>query len=128
MSEERYRSLKWTITLGTMPGYGETKQDRIPKDKFVDLFRDIALIVEKDTGIYISCVFYDSVTVYKTEWGCTEEGELTYTLTGSCNRAFTDTDGYLEALKLLARKLKERLNQSTILLEIMPMEEFYFKD
>ena len=78
MSEERYRSLKWTITLGTTPGYGETKQDRIPKDKFVDLFRDIALIVEKETGIYISCVFYDSMTVYKTEWGCTEEGELTW--------------------------------------------------
>ena len=122
-----YNSLKWTITIGTVPGYGMSEQERMNEKEFTEKYRTIALEVEEETGIYISCVFYNSRTVYKTEWGCPEEGELTYTLSGSCNREFSEPDKYCKALKLLAGKLKAGFEQSTVLLEMVPMEEVYYK-
>ena len=127
MNIKAYNSLKWTITIGIAPGYRIVEQERMSEKEFTQKYRSIALEVEEETGIYISCTFYNSRTVYKTEWGCPEDGEFTYTLTGSCNREFSDPEKYGNALKLLAEKLKKSFVQSTILLEMVPMEDVYYK-
>ncbi|MCR5324959.1 MAG: hypothetical protein K6E85_17010 [Lachnospiraceae bacterium] len=129
MGNGSFSSVKWSITIGVNPGYNNKTQEYIPDDEFATACRKIAQEVEDETSVYISCVFYRSRVVYKTEWGCPEEGEFTNTLTGSCNPEFCkDIDKYIEAVEMFAKKLKEEYKQSTILLEIVPMNAMYLKD
>ena len=124
-------SIKWTLILGIKSGYEfskNAKQVRLSEEEIACLYRNAALRVEEKSGVYISSVIIPSITIYKNEWGCPKEGEYTYTLSGSCNPAFSDAEKYKEALLVLAQELRKEFKQSTVLLEMYPAEVAYFRE
>ena len=127
MNKDSFSTIKWMMTIGITPGYTGINSKEFTKDELAETYRRLAAEVEEETSVYISCVFYESRTVYKAEWGCPSEGEKTYTLTGCCNTEFSDLETYSEALKKMAEKLKKCFKQSTVLLEVMPMMSIYLE-
>ena len=97
-------------------------------EEIVRLYNNAVLRVEEECGVYISSTIIPSITIYKNEWGCPKEGEYTYTLSGSCNPAFSDAEKYKEALLVLAQELRKEFKQSTVLLEMYPAEVVYFRE
>ena len=121
------KSIHWSLTIGVSAGYDLEHQKGPEEDKMVQIYAEAAAETEEKTGIYISAVIWPTRSIYKQEWGCPKEGEYTFTFTGSCNPAFAETETYKEALLELTQRLKEKLLQSTVLLEIVPAEVFYFR-
>ena len=122
------KSVKWFISLGVNSGYELENQQLKPVEEIVGRYQKIADLVNEKTGVYISAVITPSRTIYKGEWGCPVGGEYTYTLSGSCNPAFSDVEKFKEALLLLVRELRHEFDQSTLLLEIVPAEVYYDRE
>ena len=114
--------------MGINSGYDLNAQRRLSVEEVIQRYRKVALDVEKKSGVYISAVIIPSRTIYKEEWGCPAEGEYTYTLSGSCNPAFSDLKEYKEALLELTKGLRSEFKQSTLLVEIVPAEVHYIRE
>ena len=123
-----YNSIKWIISMGVNSGYDLSDQVRMPIEDIIQRYRNVAQEVEEISGVYISAVIFPSRTIYKEEWGCPAEGEYTYTLSGSCNPAFSDVEKYKQALLELVKKLRIEFRQSTLLLETVPAEVYYDRE
>ena len=123
-----YNSIKWTISIGNNSGYELTNQQRISVEEMVERYQKVALHIEEIYGVYISAVIWPSNTIYKNEWGCPKGGEITYTLSGSCNPVFADLKKYREALLQLTKALRLEFKQSTLLLEMVPAEVYYDRE
>ncbi len=120
------KSFKWFITVGTNPGYETTCSDIMPEAEFLTYVRAVTDRVSRETGVYISTIIYPANAVYKAEWGCPDKGEPVYILTGAFNSQFAEAKEYKASLMQYVEELKKSLGQSTITLEIMPSELFYF--
>ena len=123
-----YNTICWKCTIGVNGGYELEDQIKMPMEDITEIYLKTAEEVRAETGVYISAVISESRTLYSPEWGCPEEGEYSYTLSGSCNPAFAKQEEYLHALNMIAKLLKERLKQSTLLLEISPANLIYMTD
>ena len=123
-----YNTICWKITIGVNSGYDLEEQVKMPMKDITEIYLKTAEEVCAKTGVYISAVISESRTLYSPEWGCPEEGEYSYTLSGGCNPAFAKQEEYLKALNMIAKLLKERLKQSTLLLEISPANLIYMTD
>ncbi|MBR1854225.1 MAG: hypothetical protein IJ794_13965 [Lachnospiraceae bacterium] len=121
-------SIGWRITIGVHVGYSADTKEPVEEQKLIRIYRRAAEAAEAVNGVYISAVLWPSRVIYKTEWGCPEEGEFTYTFVGNCNPAFSDPETYRKALLDLTENLKRELQQSTVLLELFPSEVYYLKD
>jgi len=119
-------SIRWSCTVGINEGYDLTSQKSMPLDDFVKIYMDIAIEIFEETGTYISAVVTPSRTIYNSDWGCPQEGEFSYTISGFCNPEFSTEEEFRMALNAMICKLKERLNQCTALLEILPTELIYY--
>jgi len=127
MNDNVYNSIRWVCTAGVNRGYDLSNQEEMPIEAITSLYQKIAAQVYDETGVYISAVITPSRIVYHSEWGCPEEGEISYTFSGSCNTEFTTVDKYKNALMCVMQKLKEALQQVTLLLEIVPAQLVYLK-
>lgn len=121
-------SFKWSCVIGTTGGFDLEDQATISEDVFASTYSRLAQEVYEKTGVYVSAVITRSRVVYHEDWGCPKTGEYSFTLSGSCNPAFSEPAGYMAALKELAECLKEEWNQTTLLLEITPASVIYMKD
>lgn len=116
------------IVTGITPGYFHQNGESKNAEQISELWKEIALNVMNNTGLYISGVIQSSKTVYNTEWGCPEGGEDTFTITGQANPEFTsDLDKWLEAVAMCAQKLKHKLKQTTLTMEIFDEQLAYLK-
>ena len=127
MDNDSYNTIRWTCTTGVKGGYDLKEQTYMPIACITSLYQGIAAQVYEQTGIYISAVIIPSRTVYHSEWGCPAEGEFSYTFSGSCNTEYSTVEEYEAALLILIEKLKGVLQQSTLLLEIVPAHLVYLK-
>lgn len=118
--------MKWTLTLGVVPGYENTKTT-INLDEVGAIYQTIALRVYEKTNVYVSATLAESRTLYATSWGCPLGGESTVTFSGSHNPAFAEVEAYRNALDEIVRELKEYFKQTTALLEVTPCEIVYYK-
>ena len=118
-------SFRWSCVIGVNGGYDLENQKSVSEDEFAYRYGKLARKVYEDTGVYISAVITLSRVVYHEDWGCPKSGEYSFTLSGCCNPAFSNTQEYLSALKELAQLLKEEWDQTTLLLEIMPASVIY---
>lgn len=121
-------TIRWSCTTGVNSGYELENQRQISEEDFAAIYQETAREVYEETGTYISAVINPARFVYHEDWGCPAGGEYGYMMTGSCNPAFSDKEAYLAALKLLIGRLKEKLGQKTMLLEIMPASVLYLTE
>lgn len=123
-----FDTLHWTVTMGVNSGYQLEAQQDIGIDAFAAEFQRISEEVHTSTGIYITGVVMPSRTVYSQQFGCPKKGEISYTISGSCNPAFANPEPYMDALRLVIAELKKSYGQATMLLEVVPAHLEYFRD
>lgn len=121
-------SFIWSCVIGVNSGYNLENQKMVSEDEFAIRYGKVARKVYEETGVYISAVITRSRILYHEEWGCPQNGEYSYTVSGCCNPAFSDPEEYLAVLKKIAQMLKQEWNQTTLLLEIIPSSAIYFRD
>lgn len=123
-----FNTIHWSMTVGINSGYHLEDQKDIGIEAFAADFQEIAEQVHTETGIYITGTVVPSRTVYSQAFGCPKTGEISYTASGSCNPEFAAVAPYMNALRIVTKRLKEHYHQATILLEIMPAHLEYLKD
>lgn len=120
-------SFKWFITVGTNPGYDSSNSWTMPEEMFVSCVHSVADQIQTEMGVYITAVAYLAKAVYKKEWGCPAGGEPVYVLTGVHNPEFSEIEKFRYSLVRFTQELKKELSQTTVTLEIVPAELYYFK-
>lgn len=126
--EEYFNVIRWTMSVGVNPGYDLKQQKPMDIERISALYQETALEVLEDTGTYVSAVCHESRVLYNMEWGCPKGGEYAYTFSGSFNPAFSEKTAYLEALRMVAQRMRRKLEQATLLLEIVPAHVEYLRD
>ena len=121
-----FNAVKWSMMIGINSGYHLTEQKTMPEDEFADIFRAVAEEVYVETGVYISAVMNASRALYRSEWGCPDGGEFSYTLTGCSNPLYVSVDSYLNTLEQVAKRMKTRLRQTALYVEIVPAHCDYY--
>lgn len=121
-------SFKWSCVIGTTGGFELDDQVSISEDVFASTYSRLAQEVYERTGIYVSAAITRSRVVYHEDWGCPKTGEYSFTLSGSCNPAFSEPAEYIAALKELAGRLKKEWKQTTLLMEITPASVIYMRN
>ena len=122
------RTEAWRLALGTTPGYALEGQTQMPEADFAKLYMEAAEAVYAETGVYISAVMHPARMLYHRDWGCPAGGELGYALSGVRNPRFCEREPYLAALDALVRRLKARLGQSAVHLELSETALRYYTD
>lgn len=118
---------KFQFTIGITPGYFHNNENT--DIDFVKLVDKCAREVEEECSIYISFNIIPAITLYKTEWGCPEGGEMTYTLSAIRNLKFNkDSLMWRWACVNIAKKLKAELNQSSVTGEFEEVFLAYWND
>lgn len=107
-------------TVGCNAGYNHGN-DRM--QDFTKFIQNIAEEYFKHSNVYISFVIHESVTTYRTEWGCPDGGETTFTLETSPDPEFYTTDEskseYTQHAIKLIKMIAISLKQSTVRIEIL---------
>lgn len=124
---------KLTFTIGITEGYFHNNEKFVyyyeyldNSNKFISLLKKCSSKIEKEYGIYISLNIMPSVTLYKEEWGCPENGENTYTLSAIRNPVFhPDIELWRKAAVALVKLLKSKLKQSTVTVEFSKIDMLY---
>ena len=89
------------------------------------VYQDEAEAVFAETGVFVTAVMQPVRMLYRNEWGCPPEGEFGYALHGVRTPRFTGREAFLQALELLAERLKARLGQAAMHLEVAETELDY---
>lgn len=93
---------------------------------FYTMLQKAASEIEKQTGIYVSCIAYKTKTIYRTEWGCPAGGEDTYNIESTAIPKFVnDLSAWKEAAMKLILLLKEKLKQSVVTVQFIKSELEY---
>lgn len=131
-SEEEFiqETDKFTAVIGVIPGYFHGNDVEQNMSNYVGrAWQLYAEAVFRRRGIYVSAVIKPCITVYNTEWGCPEGGELTVEITGVRNPEFVqDSELYKISVTAVIKCLKELLKQSTVTLEFSTTKVMYLKD
>lgn len=105
--------------IGVYPGY---HHDNNGDDKFIKTVMDIADEYYKNTGVYVSFIVYPSRAIYKTEWGCPNNGEKVYTIetTPVPDRYVTrrQIQKYVEVAQRIIQDISIELKQETVRIDV----------
>lgn len=116
---------KFEFTIGVTEGYFHNNENA--NLDFINLVDKCSREVEEITGIYITFNIIPTITLYKTEWGCPDEGEKTYTLSAVRNPKFNDdADKWKDSCFDVMLKLKNELQQSTVISEFSEIQIKYW--
>jgi len=109
------KTIQFFATLGFISGYfHENSAENIsPSDEIARLWQEKAAEVYKETNIYIGAVISPSKTVYHEEWGCPKGGEITVSITGTCNPLYTKMEHYKTNVQEVLERCAIALQQST---------------
>ena len=109
-----------SAVIGINAGYGHKNNSNATLSEIAELLKEKALKVEDETGIYVSAVIGNSKCCYKTDWGCPEGGEDTFTLNADCNPKYSSlpAEEYIKnwqiAFLRLIELIMEKLEQSAV--------------
>lgn len=116
---------KFQFTIGVIPGYFHNNEEI--NDDFIKIVDKCARDVEELHDIYISFNIIHTITLYKSEWGCPDGGENTYTLSAIRNPKFNDdSTKWKSTCVAIVDKLKKELNQTTITGEFSEVDFLYW--
>ena len=116
------QTIKFSAEIGVNEGYNvdENQKETLGIEAIGKLVQEKAdTIYESDgfyKGIYISTVVDGpDRTIYRSEWGCPEGGELTYNISGTANPTFgVDPVAWKIAALALVNKMRTALKQTTV--------------
>lgn len=112
------QTISFKSEIGVNEGYNVNDNGEVTQGitSIGALLQKAAEDVFKKTGIYVSTVVNGpNRTVYSQEWGCPVGGEVTYTISGDANPAFTPSlDEYKQAVLMVMNEMKEQLKQTTV--------------
>lgn len=128
MKAEGEKALKWSIVIGTNPGYGSNIRSIMNETDFLNYVRDTADKVYENTGIYISTLVFPASVIYRKEWGCPLDGEPVFILTGCIKFDFNNLENCRSALFLFTKDLRQKMGQCTVSLDITQTEFFRFEE
>lgn len=118
---------KFQFTIGVTKGYFHDNENS--NVDFISLVDKCAREVEAEYGLYISFNIYPTTTLYKTEWGCPENGERTYTLSAVRNPKYNDNeDTWKECCVYIVCKMKAALEQFTVTAEFSEIDMVYISN
>jgi hypothetical protein len=123
--------LKFSATFGVIPGYGHGNiGSDAPAEKIVAaVWQQVATEVFASDGIYVSAIVHPSLTVYRSDKGCPEGGEVTATVTGCQNLVVhPEEEAYRAAVIKIITRCKELLQQATVYIEITHADTLYLRD
>ena len=116
---------KFQFTIGVTEGYFHNNENE--NINFVKIVDECARIIEEVSGIYVSFNILPTITLYKTEWGCPDGGEKTYTLSAIRNPHFNnDSDYWKQCCMDIVDVLKAKLNQTTVTGEFSEVDIEYW--
>lgn len=110
------KTTKFFASLGVVAGYGHgntTVTDANAVAIAGKAWQQAAAAVYKKTGTYVGAMVTPARTVYHTDWGCPNGGEITVAITGECNPEYTALDAYKAAVLKVLRNTAKKLGQST---------------
>ena len=118
---------KCVFTIGVTEGYFHNNENSdVDIIKLVD---ECSRFIEELFGAYISFNIIPSTFIYKTEWGCPNEGEKAYTLSAVRNPKFNDNpEEWKNNCTRIARKLQQELKQETVTVEFSEVEMVYLNE
>lgn len=117
------KSKKFQATIGINPGYFHNNEKYVD---FEHLLSHASDLIQEETGIYVSWIVYPSKTIYKTEWGCPDGGEVTYSIESTANPNFApDMDLWIDSATRIIKYLMKELEQSTITITINEVDFIY---
>ncbi|HAU07927.1 MAG: hypothetical protein A2568_02235 [Candidatus Yanofskybacteria bacterium RIFOXYD1_FULL_44_17] len=95
---------------------------------FIELWRNISLEVEKETGIFVTVRVNMGKVVYQTEKGCPDDGEDVLILQGTRNPFHTtESTKWREAVINIVEEIKIKMKQVTVQIIFQPIELVYIK-
>lgn len=109
-------SYEYIITFGTVAGYNVDNNKKACKEEVIKSLMDIAIDIEQVTNIYLNGLLSDSTAIYKTEWGCPQNGEEIYEYKILTNPLFVrnSKEQIDQAVHLFANKVKYLYNQESV--------------
>lgn len=126
------KTLKFSITIGINEGYYEgfvidNDFSLSPAKIVAEKWEKAALDVYSETGIYVTGIIKNSITVYHEKWGCPTGGENTATVEGTMNPYFNRiVDDWSDAVISIAMILKDELLQPSIAIEFHEVCDFIY--
>ncbi|PRR77934.1 hypothetical protein CLLI_20290 [Clostridium liquoris] len=122
------KTLRFEIVTGVNKEYFHTNNQNENLDLVGGIWQKIAKEEFKLNNIYVSAIIKPSKTIYNEEWGCPKNGEETIVITGVANKDFVDDiEKWKDTVIKLAKRLKNKLKQSTLTCEFIDTELHYFK-
>lgn len=117
---------KFTATLGIASGYGHENQGiSDPLMIAGSAWQSAAKMVFEENGIYVGSVIKPAHTVYNTDWGCPQGGEITVEISGERNPEYTPEEGWKDTVIKILRLTAKELGQSTTQLTFSEVDFVY---
>lgn len=130
MDKFEYNTEQFTATIGINEGYSHNNELSLEKavEAFINVWREAALNIEKELGIFVTVRLNTGRVVYQTEKGCPINGEDVLILQGTRNPYYnTDPNKWRHAVISAVEKIKSKFGQVTIQVIFQPIELTYMK-
>lgn len=125
---ELLKTDKVSFVIGVNPGYFHNNNNKVSLSKLARDVDKAAKKAEEIQGCYVAFNISYGVTMYKTEWGCPDGGERTFTISAVRNPKFNkDSDQWKWACITAISALREELKQSTVTIEFSEIEMIYLE-
>lgn len=120
------RTTKFTLVLGTNPGYGH--QNKMDASCIGPMWQVVAKTLHAETGILVSGTLIAGKSIYPEDFGCPFGGEFVGMLVGVRNPKFApDDEAWRNVVRTMARTLKNSLQQTTAYLDFTETEFEYLE-
>lgn len=122
------KTVRFNASLGVVAGYGHGNHELTELSALQiagAAWQKAAAKVMSETGTYVGAVMAPARTVYHTDWGCPEGGEITVSITGECNPEYTKLEDYKSAVLEVLRETAISLGQSTTQLTFQEVDFHY---
>ncbi len=117
----RGKTEKYEVVLGTAVGYDNAIDT---SDSFFQVYNDIAI---QNPYLYIPITSDDVNVIYKSEWGCPENGEMCIRFTSQRNPKFdSDKNKFERAMIWNIKQLKQKYQQKTVQMTRCDDVNFYY--
>lgn len=123
------RTLKGSFVLGVTAGYFHNNDGDNNLSEVAEAVKSLAAELMEESGIYISGSLKPVRVVYHDDWGCPRGGEQCYEFIATANPTFVaDMAAWQDAFVALAKAIKARFQQSTIMVDFVEAQCLYLAD
>ena len=112
MKRTQEKTIQFEVVIGVNEGYFHNNDNSSIED-FNTLYQQMAADMYDELGVYISASISEKKVIYHKDLGCPVGGETVYSIIGTCNPEFCETETYKQVAMILLEKIARKLNQIT---------------